>query len=106
MNSNDLQNFLDCMKGEEYYEAHDILEHLWFPRRFEKTNELNLIKGYINAAVSFELYKRGKPESAKKIYKTYLKYKDLRALVNESEHANKYREIEECIENIRENSAF
>jgi len=57
-----------------YYDAHNDLEHLWYPRRFEKDDEVLLWKGFINAAVCFELIKRGRQEASEKAWKNYLKY--------------------------------
>lgn len=60
-----------------YYDAHNDLEHLWYPRRFEKDDEVLLWKGFISAAVSFELIKRGRKEASEKAWETYLKYSPL-----------------------------
>ena len=72
-----LNEFIICLDEQRYYDAHEALEEIWFPRRFEKNDEMNLLKGFINAAVSFELIKRGKREQSKKVWKSYLKYRPL-----------------------------
>jgi hypothetical protein len=100
MNSNYLDKFLNCLEEERFYDAHEVLEQLWFPRRFENNDEMKLLKAYINAAVSFELLKRGRKDSAKKVYNNYLKYKDLRLHVS-SLDTKKYEKIEKKIETIR-----
>ncbi|MDD2358490.1 MAG: DUF309 domain-containing protein [Thiovulaceae bacterium] len=100
MSSKYLDEFLICLEEERFYDAHEALEHIWFPRRFEDNNEIKLLRGYINAAVSFELLKRGRKDSAKKVYSNYLKYKLLRLHIS-SFHAKKYEEIEQKIENIQ-----
>lgn len=69
-----INEFIVCINETRYYDAHETLEKIWFPRRFEKTPEMNLIKGFINAAVSFEVIKRGRPKSARKVWETYEKY--------------------------------
>ncbi len=69
------KDYLKCLDEERYYDAHDVLEKLWFPRRFEKSHEVLLIKGFINAAVSFELVKRGRMEASKRPWANYLKYR-------------------------------
>ncbi|MEA2019768.1 MAG: DUF309 domain-containing protein [Campylobacterota bacterium] len=66
--------FKQLIIDAEYYDAHEILEELWFPIRKTKTNYCLVLKGFINAAVSLELFKRGKIEQSKNVYKTYLKY--------------------------------
>ena len=99
MNSNSIDKFLLALDEERFYDAHEALEHIWFPRRFEDNDEIRLLKGYINAAVSFELIKRGRKESAKKVYNVYLKYKPLRLHVS-TLAANTYEIIEKKIETI------
>jgi len=69
------KDYLKCLDDARYYDAHEVLEALWFPRRFEKSHEILLIKGFINAAVSFELIKRGRMEASKRAWDNYLKYR-------------------------------
>jgi len=69
-----IDTFITCLDEERYFDAHEALEEVWFPRRMENDVQMNLIKGFINAAVSFELTKRGRPESASKVWKNYEKY--------------------------------
>ena len=64
------------LKGE-FFEAHEALEEYWFPRRKTKRREVLVVKGFINAAVAFELKKRGRQESALKVWQTYLKFAKL-----------------------------
>ncbi|MDD3817365.1 MAG: DUF309 domain-containing protein [Thiovulaceae bacterium] len=72
-----LDSFLACMVAEKFYEAHEILEEVWFPKRFEPDDEVKLLKGFINAAVSCELLKRGRAHAAPKAWRNYLKYRPL-----------------------------
>jgi len=58
-----------------YYDAHEDLEPLWYPHRFEDNDEVKLWKGFINAAVSLELIKRGRPKPSEIAWQTYLKYR-------------------------------
>jgi hypothetical protein len=60
-----------------YYDAHEDLEHLWYPRRFEEDAEVRLWKGFINAAVSFELITRGRPAPSLRAWGNYCKYRPL-----------------------------
>ena len=75
INEKDLQNFVHCLDEKRFYDAHEVLEALWFAKRFENSNEVKLIKGFINAAVSFELIKRGRHAPSKKAWLNYLKYR-------------------------------
>ena len=61
----------------KFYGAHEVLEEFWFPRRKQKDNLTLIIKGFINAAVAFELQKRGKLKSSKRVWQTYLKFMQL-----------------------------
>lgn len=72
-----IKEFRLCIDEERFYDAHEALEELWFPRRFEKSNEVMYLKGLINAAVSFELMKRGRVKQSKKVWMNYLKYRQL-----------------------------
>ena len=74
---NDLAKFLKLIEEGRYYDAHEALEAFWFPRRFEENSEVKLIKGFINASVSFELLKRGRRRQADKVWANYLKYRQL-----------------------------
>jgi Domain of unknown function (DUF309) len=94
-----IQEFLCCLDEGRFYDAHEVLERLWFPRRFEDDPEIKLLKGYINASVSFELCKRGRGNSAKKVYNNYLKYKSLRLHLSSS-NSEEYEIVEKKIEEI------
>ncbi|WP_310441154.1 DUF309 domain-containing protein [Sulfurimonas sp.] len=72
-----LDNFILNLRKGNFYDAHEDLESIWFPRRFEESDEVKLLKGFINASVSFELRKKGKIEQAKKVWNNYLKYRNL-----------------------------
>ncbi|WP_345988693.1 DUF309 domain-containing protein [Sulfurimonas sp. HSL1-2] len=68
--------FVACLNEERYYDAHEALEELWFPLRTQKTPEILLLKGLINASVSFELHKRGRPHKAPGPWGVYMKYRE------------------------------
>jgi hypothetical protein len=94
-----IDNFMACLEEERFYDAHEALEEVWFPRRFEDSNEIKLLKGFINASVSFELYRKGKIKQSKKIWMNYLKYRQLLFKVD-SIYLNKYNTLSRYIENI------
>jgi len=75
--STHLDVFCLCLDEERFYDAHEALEEVWFPRRFEDDQEVKLIKGFINAAVSFELTKRGRSSPATRAWKNYEKYRPI-----------------------------
>jgi len=68
--------FLACLREERYYDAHEALEALWFPVRSRKSPEVLLLKGLINASVSFELHKRGRVHKVDGPWKVYMKYRE------------------------------
>ena len=91
-----INEFILCINETRYYDAHEALEEIWFPRRFEDDNEVKLIKGFINGAVSFELIKKGRPESSKKVWKNYEKYIVLLGSF-ESPCNSRYEELEHLL---------
>jgi hypothetical protein len=90
-----LNSFIQNLHSENFYDAHEDLEYLWFPRRFEESDEVKLLKGFINASVSFELLKKGKIEPSKKVWGNYLKYRDLVSSIDSIYLKNYYQIIEE-----------
>ena len=67
--------FVLSMEEARFYDAHEDLEAIWFPRRFEDDDEVKLWKGFINAAVCFELIKKDRPKPSETPWKTYCKYR-------------------------------
>ena len=94
------QNFSTCLDTSRFYDAHEVLEAIWFPRRFEDDLEIKFIKGLINAAVSFELTKRGRPIPASRAWKNYEKYRPLLEQLN-SVNLPYYKEISKRLEAMR-----
>jgi len=95
-----IDNFVLCINQARYFDAHEALEEVWFPRRFEDSAEMKLIKGFINAAVSLELIKRGRLEPSKRVWKNYEKYKILLGSF-ESPHQGRYEELSQFLEQKR-----
>lgn len=95
-----LREFQNSLTQELFFEAHEILEELWFPRRFETDNEVKLLKGFINAAVSFELAKRERLVQSKRVWKNYLKYRQHLFKIK-SPYLNNYYQLSRTIESIQ-----
>lgn len=95
-----MDKFILCLEEERYYDAHEALEALWYPVRFHKSEEVMLIKGMINASVSFELFKRGRLESSHKIWKIYEKYFP-NLLHVKAQHLYEYERADKIIRKIR-----
>ncbi|MFA6192665.1 MAG: DUF309 domain-containing protein [Sulfurimonas sp.] len=81
-----------------FYDAHETLEAIWYPLRFDESDEIKLIKGFINAVVSLELSKRGKESASIRVWKNYLKYRPLLYKVS-SPNLNRYHTIARHVEN-------
>ena len=94
-----LRDFIARLDRGDFYDAHEALEALWFPQRFSKDDEIKVLKGYINAAVSFELIKRCRKAPAHKVFQTYLKYKKLRLSLY-SKDDSEYLAVERCIDDL------
>lgn len=96
-----IDEFMERLNESLFYDAHESLEEIWFPRRFEDCDEMRLLKGFINAAVSFELIKKGRHEPSKRVWKNYLKYKPLIHKID-SEHLEYYKKVMLHVEQIKE----
>ena len=72
-----IQEYKNYILENKFFKAHEALEEFWFPRRRDKSKDILIVKGFINAAVSFELKKRGRLKSSKKVWSTYLKFSKL-----------------------------
>jgi hypothetical protein len=95
-----LEKFVAQLEASHFYEAHESLESYWFPRRFEDDDEIRLLKGFINAAVSFELLKRGRTEPSLRVWNNYLKYRPILDTL-QSEMLGAYRRAAGKIEGMR-----
>ena len=91
------RRFIELIKTCDYYEAHEVLEDIWYPRRFEESDEVRLIKGYINAAVAFELVKKGRKGAARKAWGTFLKYRRLLLKIPASDRED-YQAVERVLD--------
>ena len=101
-----IDEFATCLREERFYDAHEALEALWFPRRFEKSDETQLLKGFINGAVALELlvYKKRVPQS-KKVWNSYLKYRQLLFTID-SPYKNNYYQLSRYLETIYTNKSL
>ncbi len=97
-----IESFIECLEQERFYNAHEALEALWFPLRNNPDNEVNLLRGYINASVSFELHKKGRVSSSQKVWKNFEKYQHLVDMIS-LEHKVHYKNAEIYILKIRKN---
>jgi len=94
-----IDEFIVCLHEQRFYDAHEVLEEVWFPRRFEEHNEVKLLKGFINAAVSFELIKRSRKKQSKRVWLNYLKYRQF-MFKSDSKHLNKLYQLSRYIDKL------
>ncbi|WP_200762967.1 DUF309 domain-containing protein [Nitrosophilus alvini] len=89
--------FIQHIRKNRFYEAHETVEEYWHTIRKSDHPEKEVIRGFINAAVSFELLKRGKKDGFKKVWKNYLKHCGNldKSLPNYKVFADIKREVEE-----------
>lgn len=93
-----IAEFVQCIEENRFYDAHEVLEEVWFPKRFEKCYEIQLLKGFINAAVSFELIKKGRIQQSKRVWANYLKYRQNLYKIS-SKYINSYHKLSRYLEN-------
>ena len=91
------RRFIERIEAGEYYEAHEVLEEVWFPRRFEDDDEVRLLKGFINASVAFELVKKGRMAPARRTWQVYLKYRPLLGTL-ETPERSRYEAVERVLD--------
>jgi len=91
-----IEIYRELINEHKFFEAHEVLEEFWFPRRKNRDNLTLIVKGFINAAVAFELKKRGRVANSKKVWQTYLKFMQL--LEQKPEY--KLLELKEFVDNF------
>ena len=73
----EFEDFKSLISDGKFFESHEVLESLWHQLKKSNHPDKNIIRGFINSAVSMELVKRGRLEPAKRVWTTYEKYKSL-----------------------------
>ena len=69
-----LELFIEDIKNDDFYKAHEDLEHYWHTIRKSDHPLKNLCKGFINGATAFELIRRGNEKGARTVWATHEKY--------------------------------
>ena len=64
------REFRNCFNRKEFYEAHDVLEVIWLPRR--RTTEGELWKGIIQLAAAFVHVQKGRKGPALSLLRSAL----------------------------------
>ena len=97
-NFEQLKEVLTLLENDKFVEAHDLLENEW--RKYkndENTREESFIlKAFLNASVSFEIYKMGRINHYENLWNTYKKYEYLIDKID-SVHSNTYKQIQDLI---------
>ena len=79
-----LKEYLKLLDEEAYFEAHEVLEEAWHPLRLKKHPLANLVKGFINGAITFEHIKRNSENAKSKAQKVIVSYERHKHLCVES----------------------
>ena len=99
----DLEKIIFLLENDKFLESHDMLEHLWREYKNDKKSreESFILKAFVNATVTFELFKMQRIEHSNNVWNTYKKYE---YLINELEtlNTNNYKKIKEIIYKKRE----
>jgi hypothetical protein len=96
-----LEEYLILLNKEQYFDAHEVLEEAWHPLRKANHPLKNLLKGLINAAVSFEHLKRNRNDAQRKaatVYRSFERHKHL--LVEGIEEYKLFKEACEKVEHL------
>ncbi len=75
-----LEEYVELVKLERYFDAHEVLEEAWHPLRKANHPLKNLVKGLINGAIAFEHIKRDRKDSKRKastVYKSFDRHKNI-----------------------------
>ena len=98
-----LQEIIFLLKEEKFVKSHDIFEELWreYKNHEDTREESFILKAFVNASVSVELYNMKRFEHSNNVWNTYLKYENL---INnlETKNSQNYKKIKEIIYEKRE----
>jgi len=92
-----IETFKQLIEQQQYYEAHESLEEVWFPIRKTKNDCCLVLKGFINAAVSLELHKRDKSYQSENVYQNYLKYTNNNRIEN-TQNKDKFQNLKKFMD--------
>lgn len=98
-----LQEIISLLKEEKFVEVHDIFEELWREYKNDKSTreESFILKAFVNASVSIELYKMHRIEHSINVWNTYKKYENLIETLKTKNSLN-YKNIKKIIYEKRE----
>ncbi|MDZ7818651.1 MAG: DUF309 domain-containing protein [Aliarcobacter sp.] len=98
-----LQEIIFLLKEERFVQVHDIFEKLWREYKNDKSTreESFILKAFVNASVSIELYKMNRFEHSINVWNTYKKYENLIETLKTKNSFN-YKNIKKIIYEKRE----
>lgn len=92
-----IEEFKHLIEQQKFYEAHEVLEEIWFPIRKKKSDCSSVLKGFINGAVSLELNKREKLQPSKNVYQTYMKYTS-NSRIEQTQYKDKFQSLKKFMD--------
>lgn len=98
-----LEKIILLLNKDEFLESHDIFEELWRKYKNNESSRIEsfILKAFVNASVSFELYKMNKFKHSQNLWNTYRKYEYLIEEINSINSVN-YQKIKKIIYEKRE----
>ncbi len=97
-----LKLYIGMMRSGEYFEAHEILEEIWHPMRRSGDGRKDIVRGYINAAISLEHIKRNRGDVKSKALIAMSAYERYREdHIGERELEALFGEMEELVEGLK-----
>jgi hypothetical protein len=97
-----LKEYIELLDKEEYFEAHEVLEEAWHPLRLSRHPLANLVKGFINAAITFEHIKRNRKnvkDKARRVIASYERHKHL--CIEKIEYYDLFEKAKEKVESLK-----
>jgi hypothetical protein len=68
-----IDKFQLLLNQHRFFDAHELFEEIWFPIRKDNIAIKQVYRGFINSAVSLELYKRQRPTPSAKVWSNSMK---------------------------------
>ncbi len=93
-----LEKIILLLQEKKFVKCHYIFEELWkeYKSHEDTREESFILKAFVNASVSFELYNMQRYEHSNNVWNTYLKYEYLIEQINTNNSSN-YKKIKEII---------
>ena len=98
-----LKEIILLLEEDKFVEVHYMFEDFWkeYKKHEDTREESFILKAFVNASVSFELYNMQRFENSNNVWNTYLKYENLIDNL-ETKNSLNYKKIKYIIYKKRE----